>query len=445
VPRPREDNPIAERPVEMRVLIIEQASDLGHYLNYVQHLVQAFVPLGCEIVVAVPNTVPESAQFQIHLSPHQTSFRLEFIPSRDETLSRWRMMLANARAFRALIARVKPDAVYVPTLDVYVPTLQRMAQSLAWWLALRPRLPRLHCEALLLGLPAAYGMTRRPFFTKMAVRTMPFDVVHYVDPIALDWVLTKVGGKAGRKGRFIADPVEPLSLPTRSKARAMLRLPEHKKLVMSIGLQDHRKGVDYLIGACARWQPAEPASIVLAGKLSAQIRQLVTNEYRHLVGEGRLIVLDQYLSKEDFYACFAAGDLIAAPYRLQPHPSAIVLQAATAGKMVLAANSGWCAYMVPKFSLGRLCNPQDPEVLAEALDPALHEAEAYKLSDAAKRLVEFHRSENFVLQWRRELNRIMGQPEDSAPRDWNWVLNGKDEVRAQPATWARSSADWRGQ
>ena len=45
------------------------------------------------------------------------------------------------------------------------------------------------------------------------------------------------------------------------------------------------------------------------------------------------------------------------------------------GKMVLAANSGWLAYMVPKFSLGRLCDPQDPEVLAEALDLALHEAE----------------------------------------------------------------------
>jgi hypothetical protein len=49
--------------------------------------------------------------------------------------------------------------------------------------------------------------------------------------------------------------------------------PEHKKLVMSIGMQDHRKGVDYLIHACARWTPAEPVSIVLAGKLSAQIRQ----------------------------------------------------------------------------------------------------------------------------------------------------------------------------
>ena len=81
---------------------------------------------------------------------------------------------------------------------------------------------------------------------------MPFDVVHYIDPVAFDWVLSKVGGKAGRRARFIADPVEPLSLPTRSKARAMLRLPEHKKLIMSIGLQDHRKGVDYLIArVCA--------------------------------------------------------------------------------------------------------------------------------------------------------------------------------------------------
>src|SRR5215510_3454604 len=208
----------------MRVLIIEQESDGGHYLNSVQHLVQAFAPLGCEIVIAVPNTVPESAQFKVYLAPHQSRFRLEFTPSRDETIGKWRMILAHARAFRALIARVKPDAVYVPTFDAYVISIRDgMAQSLAWWLALRPRLSRLHCETLLLGLPAAYGLTRRsPFMTKMAVRTMPFDVVHYIDPVVFDWVLSKVGGKAGRKTRFIADPVEPLSLPARSKARSML-------------------------------------------------------------------------------------------------------------------------------------------------------------------------------------------------------------------------------
>ena len=64
-----------------------------------------------------------------------------------------------------------------------------------------------------------------------------------------------------------------------------------------------------------------------------------------------------------------------------------MVHAATAGKMVLAAggDNGWFRYMVPKFSLGRLCDPQDPERLAETLDPALHEAEGYKLSAAAKR------------------------------------------------------------
>src|SRR5262245_54448616 len=215
----------------MRVLIIEQRSDTGHHLNYVRHLVKAFAPLGCEIVVALPNTAPESEQFKIYLSPHQSRFRLEFIPPHDETISRWKMILARARAFRALIARVKPDAVYVPTLEGYVSTRERIAQSIAWWLALRPRLSRLHCEALLLGLPAAYGMARRsPFMNKIAVRTMPFDLVHYIDPVVFDWVLSKIGGKAGRKARFIADPVEPVLAPTCSKARAMLSLPEHKKL-----------------------------------------------------------------------------------------------------------------------------------------------------------------------------------------------------------------------
>jgi glycosyltransferase involved in cell wall biosynthesis len=402
----------------MRVLIIEQTYDGGHYLSYVRHLVQAFAPLGCEIVVAVPNAALESAQFKTYLSPHRSRFQLESIQPREyASTSVWKIIQTDARVYRELIDRVRPDAVYLPTLE------QRTAQ----WLALRHSgLSQLHCEGLLLGLPAAYGMSRRaPFFTRMALRAMPFDIVHYMDPVTFDWVSSKVGGKTGRRARLIADPVEPLSLPTRSKARAMLRLPEYNKLIMSIGMQDHRKGIDYLISACACWRPTEPASIVLAGSLSAQIRQLVTNDYRHLVDDGRLIVLDRYLTNEELGACYAAGDLIAAPYRPHLQSSGIVLHAAAAGKMVLAANNGWFKYMVPKFSLGRLCDPQDPELLVETLDTALHEAEGYKLSAAAKRLLEFNRSENFVLQWRRELSRIMGKPEASPPRAWKWVLNGE--------------------
>jgi len=108
----------------MRVFIIEQKYDDGHYLNAVQYLVRAFAPLGCEIVVAVPNSAPESAPFKMHLSAHQSRFRLEFIPARDYGISIWRMIKTDARVFRELIDRVKSDAVYFPTAD-------REAKSLA--------------------------------------------------------------------------------------------------------------------------------------------------------------------------------------------------------------------------------------------------------------------------------------------------------------------------
>ena len=107
----------------MRVLIIEQTYEGGHYLNYVRYLVQAFAPLGCEIVVAVPHAALESVQFKTYLSPHRSRFRLEFIQPRDHgTTSVWRMIQIDARRYRELIDRVKPDAVYLPTLE------QRMAQ-----------------------------------------------------------------------------------------------------------------------------------------------------------------------------------------------------------------------------------------------------------------------------------------------------------------------------
>ena len=67
------------------------------------------------------------------------------------------------------------------------------------------------------GVLAAYDMSRRaPFFTKWRFRRCRL-VVHYMDPVAFNWVLSKVGRKAGRMARLIAGPVEPLSPPTRSK------------------------------------------------------------------------------------------------------------------------------------------------------------------------------------------------------------------------------------
>jgi hypothetical protein len=83
--------------------------------------------------------------------------------------------------------------------------------------------------------------------------------------------------------------------------------------------------------------------------------------------------------------------------------------------------------MVPKFSLGRLCDPADTDQLAETLGPALLEAQSYKRSAAADRLVEFHQSENFIRQWRQGLSQLMGKSEDGPLRDWQWVLGGEND------------------
>jgi hypothetical protein len=92
------------------------------------------------------------------------------------------------------------------------------------------------------------------------------------------------------------------------------------------------------------------------------------------VDDGRLIVLDRYLSHEEINACCAAGNLIATPYRPHPHPSAIVLYAASAGKMVLAVNNGWFAYGAEVLTGPAVRGPKQS---AKVLDPALHEAETF--------------------------------------------------------------------
>jgi hypothetical protein len=50
----------------------------------------------CEIILAVPNSAPDSLQFRMHLGPHRSRFQLEFIRSRDYVRSIWRMIKTDA-------------------------------------------------------------------------------------------------------------------------------------------------------------------------------------------------------------------------------------------------------------------------------------------------------------------------------------------------------------
>ena len=99
-------------------------------------------------------------------------------------------------SFAELIDRVKPDAVYFPPLTRRPSHLHCRGLPLR-----RSGLSQVHCEALLIRVPAAYGMSRRPpFVTKMALRAMPFDVVHYIDPVAFDWVVEQSWRQSWEEG-----------------------------------------------------------------------------------------------------------------------------------------------------------------------------------------------------------------------------------------------------
>jgi hypothetical protein len=80
----------------MRVLILKQRYDSGHYLNWVKLLVMSLTGLASEIRVGVPSAARSSVQYELSLAPIQEHFRLYDLPP-DRPANRFKMIKGLAK------------------------------------------------------------------------------------------------------------------------------------------------------------------------------------------------------------------------------------------------------------------------------------------------------------------------------------------------------------
>src|ERR1700738_1547962 len=80
----------------MRVLILEQRYDGGHYLNWVKLVVMSLVDLASEIVLGIPAAAKHSSQYKLALAPIQDRFRLYDLPP-DRPANRFNMIRRLAK------------------------------------------------------------------------------------------------------------------------------------------------------------------------------------------------------------------------------------------------------------------------------------------------------------------------------------------------------------
>ena len=386
---------------------------------FVKLLVPAIVGMGAAVVLAVTAKGRSSKEFRMHLAPISAMFEID--PSVQEPGESASYRTASVKEFQAAVTRHKPDDVLAPAGDALLPLLG-VYSLLGRWRALNET----HTEFALIranfGYPAKTVAESAQFWAKEMAVSLPLGPppLLLIDPVAFENIQRRGSPLAG-KIRLVPEPLDDVRPLCKEEARRRLGIPEGGRYIGCTGLLDTRKGIDRLIKAFRRAGLAENDRLLLAGVLDQEVAELAGTELRSLTLQGRVVLLNRYLSDEELNQALCAMDLVSATYWTKHcAPSGIVNRAAVIGRPVLASRFGWSDFMVPEFGLGTLTDIDNPETFSRDIAVAMDQSGLFTQSPRTARLREFLSPKNFAESWTAGIAQRLGCPAPE-PKTWEWV------------------------
>ncbi|MCE9615150.1 MAG: glycosyltransferase family 4 protein [Lentisphaerae bacterium] len=182
----------------------------------------------------------------------------------------------------------------------------------------------------------------------------------------------------------VVDPQRTQAKRSRAAVRRDLKCPPDLVVLLAMGSLDHRKGIDVLLHACARWPPdAPPYRLWIAGDgperpaLERLAHSALPADRVHMLGH-----------RSDAADLFQAADVCVMPSRAEGMGNT-ALEAMAGGRPVVASAVGGLMYSVVPEETGVLVPPDNPEALANALVRLVRdEALRLRLGDAARKRMQ---------------------------------------------------------
>ena len=149
-----------------------------------------------------------------------------------------------------------------------------------------------------------------------------------------------------------------------------------------------KKGFRYLVEAIARL-PGARCEIAGAGPLEGALRNQIEQ-----LGLGDHIALLGWLEPDELRAKMAEADVLVAPYTVARDGDRdgvpnVLLEAAAMGLPIVACNAGGIGEFIGNCETGRLVPPNDPDLLAGAIESALATPDTTRrFAEAARKKVE---------------------------------------------------------
>lgn len=372
-----------------RVLIFEPYAN-GHHGPYLHWMATGLAERGFDVTIV---TLPETVEHPSIRALAKTAFEkgggslqvlgvsapmplpLDVASGATALIRReiayWRLFRAW---YKAYADTMRPDVVYLPYLDycLYAIGLYGSPFGNCPWVGLTMR-PSFHYRSMgvLAPRPTLAGV-KKALLSRVLRNRYLRQLLTIDEPLA-SYLSDR--WRASDKAAFFPEPAEFGGMPAPDEAKRQFGMAQERKLILLYGAVTARKGVVELLRALSAPGFPSVVDVLLAGKVAEPVIQEMLAEcwVRVLCDAGRLKIIDRFIEPAEEPALFAAADIVWVGYRGHYNASAILVQAASAGRPLLACQDGVLGWQTRRHGLGRTVNPVDRAEVAAVVDALLDE------------------------------------------------------------------------
>jgi glycosyltransferase involved in cell wall biosynthesis len=382
-----------------RTVTIYEVDYSGHRMNYVALIGEAFYNTGWNVVVATTTDAINSVEYKELLGPYADRFKIVTVPRIPASRSILSDMVRRSLALLRFTRTRKMDLLFIPVLD---PVFYVFGLLFSDRLLGSQRLPSI--RGILFRGNYAYKEVERTMLLRakqklaeLVISKGPYTRVLCPDEIVYNNFRNRFkSGPGDVQNRFVLcpDPVETSYDGDRTNSfRKAYGIPRDAKVLAGFGNIDVRKGMDLLIDAFLGYKPSPNEFLLLIGKHSTEVRDLLNRLSDSETRRNNIVSIDRFVSNEELFSAIHTSDVVAATYPMHTGSASVVIRAAAFNKPVLASGNGWVGYCVRKYDLGHCCNVLDQVELVDGIRWAFKEARSS--SDGARKLASLNSVQRF--------------------------------------------------
>jgi glycosyltransferase involved in cell wall biosynthesis len=386
----------------MRVLILEPHAS-GHHASYLRWLVQAARRIDWQVVIAttegaishaaLATIASEFGDVEIHLI---REFAIT-IGMGARSLALIRRQLNYWRMFKRAVCEVQAsspvDFIILPYVDYCFFALAILGAPFKGtpWCGISMRLAVTDSQIM-----APESLPWKWRLAKCLLGSANLKALFVINPSVSDVPANWFSVRESSKLRYLPDPAECDIPASRSEARATLGIASNRVAILIFGSIDQRKGVESLIAVLGSRADLGEYVVILAGEQTPHIRsQLASPGCARLRTEGRIIVLDRFISDVELGSLLAASDVVWVGYQGHVYMSGVLVLAGKAGLPVIGTDIGEIGRLIRRHSLGLVAKIHRPDEVALALRRMLEAALREEMGRRSKAAFADHSIEVF--------------------------------------------------